>query len=196
MFSSQRPIPLALSRAFGAVLPAKSPATSRFSPQYELGAVEPAVSRLPPSLTGLIQSLFKGKLFRNSTAHPVVGGPIGYPRRSLRPAIQYLLATHREACRVKAEYILPHMRPPHRTVPSMDPDELPRTIPEYGDEQCMAYVAWQMPLAFGCVERILMDLCKRIPSFHPQRIFDFGTGPGTAIMYHGQACQKLFPCLD
>lgn len=119
---------------------------------------------------------------------------LGYPRRDLRPAIQHLLALHREACQIKAEHILPQMRSTNQPLPSLvAPDELPRTIPEYGDEQCMAYVAWQMPLAYGCLERIMTDLKKRIPTFNPQTIFDFGTGPGTAIMYSLDTHKYLQP---
>ena len=53
---------------------------------------------------------------------------------------------------------------------------------EYGEREAMAYLAWQMPFAYGCIERIFTDLRKRLPDFRPQNIFDFGVGPGTAVL--------------
>lgn len=95
---------------------------------------------------------------------------------------------------IKAEYILPQVRPGSikcdirsgtiaaiQLIP-VEPDELPRTLVEYGDREVMAYLAWQMPFAYGCVERIFADLGRRLPGFRPASIFDFGVGPGTAIL--------------
>lgn len=65
----------------------------------------------------------------------------------------------------------------------VDPDALPKKIIEYGDREAMAYIAWQMPFAFACLERVFNDIRKRVPSFSPSSVLDFGTGPGTAFWY-------------
>ena len=54
---------------------------------------------------------------------------------------------------------------------------------EYGEREVMAYLAWQMPFAYGCLQRIFEELNSRCPSFTPRNILDFGTGPATAILY-------------
>lgn len=53
---------------------------------------------------------------------------------------------------------------------------------EYGDRETMAYLAWQMPFVYGCLERVFTEVEKRVPNFRPRSVFDFGTGPGTAIL--------------
>lgn len=64
----------------------------------------------------------------------------------------------------------------------MPPDQLPRTSIEYGDREVMAYLAWQLPFTLACINRVFGEVKQRIPSFQPRKMFDFGLGPGTAIM--------------
>lgn len=93
-----------------------------------------------------------------------------------------LLELNREACRIRADYILPQLQGPEAKM-DIEPDELPRSIVEYGERECMAYLAWQMPFTYGCLERIFTEIKTRVPHFAPKNIFDFGTGPATAILY-------------
>lgn len=103
----------------------------------------------------------------------------GYPRSLLRPDVECLLELNKQDCQVKAEYILPQMRPV--SLPTVV-DELPRTTMEYGDRETVAYLAWQFPFTYGCMHRVFSELKKRIPKFAPNNIFDFGLGPATAIL--------------
>jgi ribosomal protein RSM22 (predicted rRNA methylase) len=42
-------------------------------------------------------------------------------------------------------------------------------------------MASRMATTYGVTHNVLSELAKRIPSFNPASILDFGTGPGTGI---------------
>jgi ribosomal protein RSM22 (predicted rRNA methylase) len=65
----------------------------------------------------------------------------------------------------------------------IDPSRLPKTLVDYGEREVMAYLASQFPFAYGPIERVLGEVKKRLPEFRPKSLLDFGTGPGTAILY-------------
>ncbi|CAG8573921.1 4998_t:CDS:10 [Paraglomus occultum] len=54
-------------------------------------------------------------------------------------------------------------------------------ILSYGVRESMAYIAGLLPITFGPIYNVLTELSRRIPTFTPRNILDFGTGPGTAI---------------
>ena len=54
-------------------------------------------------------------------------------------------------------------------------------ILSYGVRESMAYIAGLLPITFGPIYNVLTELSRRIPTFTPRDILDFGTGPGTAI---------------
>lgn len=150
---------------------------SKFSPEYELGHCEPRMSTLPACIQNALTSLFKSKLIKPyQTQSHLFLHCLGYPRSFLKPDVQRILDLNKEACQIKAEYYITKDA-------SIKPDELPKTTMEYGDRESMAYLAWQMPFAYGCLERIFSEIRKRIPTFSPKNIFDFGIGPGTAVLY-------------
>lgn len=47
--------------------------------------------------------------------------------------------------------------------------------------QATAYVAARMPGCYAAIYNIMDELSVRLPSFHPQSMLDFGSGPGTAV---------------
>ncbi|BDA42580.1 probable methyltransferase-like protein 17, mitochondrial at N-terminal half [Coccomyxa sp. Obi] len=52
---------------------------------------------------------------------------------------------------------------------------------QYDDNQATAYVAARMPGCYAAIYNIMDELSVRLPSFHPQSMLDFGSGPGTAV---------------
>ncbi|KAJ1498543.1 Methyltransferase-like protein 17, mitochondrial [Coelomomyces lativittatus] len=51
----------------------------------------------------------------------------------------------------------------------------------YDPNLILAYLATRLPHHYVAITRVLQEVFKKLPDFHPQSIFDFGTGPGTAI---------------
>lgn len=91
--------------------------------------------------------------------------------------MQRLLDAYRSGCEIAASQILP---PPGAE--TIDPSRLPKTLVDYGEREVMAYLASQFPFAYGPIEKVLMEVKKRVPDFKPASLLDFGTGPGTAIL--------------
>lgn len=153
---------------------------ARHSLAYLIGKCTPKLSQLPPSILKTVESIMKGNstAFINAAYYSICKG---YPRTILKPDVARLLELNREACRIRADYILPQLRSADMKVDIL-PDELPRSIVEYGERECIAYLTWQMPFAYGCLERIFAEIKTRAPDFVPRNIFDFGVGPATAIL--------------
>lgn len=59
----------------------------------------------------------------------------------------------------------------------------------YDRGKALAYAAHRFPGVLGCVTRVLTELRLRRPSFEPSRMFDYGCGPGTAIL----AANRVWP---
>lgn len=53
--------------------------------------------------------------------------------------------------------------------------------PSYEELTTAAYAATRFPGTFAAIVRIFDELKARIPSFKPDKILDFGSGPGTTI---------------
>ncbi|KAI8975497.1 mitochondrial small ribosomal subunit Rsm22-domain-containing protein [Mycotypha africana] len=51
----------------------------------------------------------------------------------------------------------------------------------YGARESIAYAAGLLPSSFAATYSVMKEIAKRMPSFKPQSMLDFGTGPGTAI---------------
>ncbi|GBG67858.1 hypothetical protein CBR_g978 [Chara braunii] len=51
----------------------------------------------------------------------------------------------------------------------------------YGEKEAVAYLASRAPAVYSSLYRILSEVAMRIPDFRPQRLLDFGSGPGTAV---------------
>ncbi|KAG0260741.1 37S ribosomal protein S22 [Actinomortierella ambigua] len=80
------------------------------------------------------------------------------------------------------------MAPPKKFKSGSNPDvhgegdaPIPAHILEYGHRESVAYVAALAPSAYSAAYNVLGEVKKRVPGFHPKTLFDFGTGPGTAI---------------
>ena len=56
-----------------------------------------------------------------------------------------------------------------------------RVIPVYGDREALAYTAVRMQKSYAVLERVLQEIQRRRPTFAPESILDFGSGPGTAF---------------
>ncbi|KAI5080638.1 hypothetical protein GOP47_0003821 [Adiantum capillus-veneris] len=52
---------------------------------------------------------------------------------------------------------------------------------KYRQRDTCAYVAARMPAVYSAVYRVLSEISNRLPEFKPQKILDYGSGPGTAI---------------
>jgi len=52
---------------------------------------------------------------------------------------------------------------------------------EYGKVEAVAYVASRFPSVFGVISKVMAEIQKRLPDFKPDRMLDYGTGPGTGI---------------
>ncbi|MCO5587269.1 hypothetical protein L7F22_041216 [Adiantum nelumboides] len=52
---------------------------------------------------------------------------------------------------------------------------------KYRQRDTCAYVAARMPAVYSAVHRVLSEIRRRLPEFKPQKILDYGSGPGTAI---------------
>lgn len=65
---------------------------ARHTAEYLLGKGQPGTSQLPTGVMQMLERIFKG-----------------YPRTNLKPDVARLLESNKEACRIKANYILPHL---------------------------------------------------------------------------------------
>lgn len=52
---------------------------------------------------------------------------------------------------------------------------------EYDEKNVAAYVAARMPAVYGAVHRVLSEVATRLPDFHPSKVLDYGSGPGTVL---------------
>ena len=52
---------------------------------------------------------------------------------------------------------------------------------EFGEREVTAYIASRFPATYGVLFNVLTEAGRRIPWLKPQRVLDFGTGPGTAL---------------
>eukprot|EP01101_Sappina_pedata_P005740 TRINITY_DN2700_c0_g1_i1.p1 TRINITY_DN2700_c0_g1~~TRINITY_DN2700_c0_g1_i1.p1 ORF type:complete len:677 (+),score=227.32 TRINITY_DN2700_c0_g1_i1:97-2031(+) len=68
----------------------------------------------------------------------------------------------------------------------MTPFSLPLS---YDDQQTLAYVALRLPGSYGCTARALNEIKIQFPEIQPKSIFDFGSGPGTALW----AAHEMWP---
>jgi ribosomal protein RSM22 (predicted rRNA methylase) len=50
----------------------------------------------------------------------------------------------------------------------------------YGPQETLAYLAFDVEDAFACTHNVLSELKRRLPTFAPRSMLDFGAGPGTA----------------
>lgn len=55
----------------------------------------------------------------------------------------------------------------------------------------MAYVAHRVPGIYSCNYRVLSEIQRRLPDFHPTRMLDFGSGPGTTTWAASQVFHSL-----
>lgn len=51
----------------------------------------------------------------------------------------------------------------------------------YKDDETVAYVASRMPAVYSACYRILREIRRRLPSFSPAKVLDFGSGTGSAF---------------
>ncbi|KAI8812123.1 mitochondrial small ribosomal subunit Rsm22-domain-containing protein [Cladochytrium replicatum] len=63
---------------------------------------------------------------------------------------------------------------------TLSPQIEPHTM-EYSKGGADAFVAGRFPATYSVVYHVLNEIAKRVPTFHPNHILDYGTGPGTAI---------------
>lgn len=74
---------------------------------------------------------------------------------------------------------------------AISPSRLPKASIDYGEREVMAYLASQFPFAYGPIHRVFNELRTRLPDFRPKTVLDFGTGPGTAILYKLCSCYHV-----
>jgi ribosomal protein RSM22 (predicted rRNA methylase) len=55
-----------------------------------------------------------------------------------------------------------------------------KNIKIYGADETVAYVHYHMPSRFSIARRIFDEMKLYLPSFKPERVIDYGCGPGTA----------------
>jgi ribosomal protein RSM22 (predicted rRNA methylase) len=67
------------------------------------------------------------------------------------------------------------------TIEQSKETEQERIIIQYKEREAIAYVASRMPATYAAIYNVLRELSRRIDSFKPSTVMDFGTGPGTAI---------------
>ncbi|CAO3589916.1 unnamed protein product [Absidia cylindrospora] len=65
-------------------------------------------------------------------------------------------------------------------------------ILSYGPRESAAYAAGVLPSTYAAITNVLHEIKKRVPTFSPTSMLDFGTGPGTAIW----AAANVFDDLD
>eukprot|EP01132_Coremiostelium_polycephalum_P005616 gene5616-6988_t len=70
-------------------------------------------------------------------------------------------------------------KPTSKSPVVIKPEEKPVII--YGKGQVLAYIAHRMPGVYGCIKRVFHEISTRFPSFKPDSMLDFGSGPGTAL---------------
>jgi len=77
-------------------------------------------------------------------------------------------------CKIAAKHLLPE---------TQNPLALQGQAVEYTEKETAAYIAWQMPFAYASVRKILEEVSSRVPQYQPRSMLDFGSGPGTAVLY-------------
>jgi ribosomal protein RSM22 (predicted rRNA methylase) len=53
----------------------------------------------------------------------------------------------------------------------------------YSPTDARAYVAHRLPATYGVNLRIFDEIAKRFPAFEPEIMMDYGSGPGSCILY-------------
>ncbi|RUP48424.1 mitochondrial small ribosomal subunit Rsm22-domain-containing protein [Jimgerdemannia flammicorona] len=82
-------------------------------------------------------------------------------------------------------------RPSHKSkdaTPLSSPTLNPHVI-DYGHRESVAYLAGAMSSTYAAVYNVLREIRGRMPTFVPASVFDFGSGPGTALW----ASREVFP---
>ncbi|KAG8092314.1 hypothetical protein GUJ93_ZPchr0012g19203 [Zizania palustris] len=51
----------------------------------------------------------------------------------------------------------------------------------YSEDETVAYVASRMPAIYSACHRVLREVRRRLPSFAPAKVLDFGAGPSSAL---------------
>lgn len=59
----------------------------------------------------------------------------------------------------------------------------------YSAYECAAYLAARLPANYAALSTVLQELQAEEPAFNPRTLFDFGSGPGTALW----AADQLWP---
>ncbi|KND01757.1 mitochondrial 37S ribosomal protein RSM22 [Spizellomyces punctatus DAOM BR117] len=58
---------------------------------------------------------------------------------------------------------------------------IPRHTLTYGPVETAGYLASRTGTTYAAIRNVLIQLSKRVPSFQPTSVLDFGVGPGTAL---------------
>ena len=99
----------------------------------------------------------------------------GYPRRQLRASVASLSQASLQMTQISAKSLLDDKLQSEAIVQYSAPSI------EYGLDDVFAYIASQMPFALAPLQRVLAEIKRLRPDFHPQSLLDFGCGPGTAV---------------
>lgn len=61
------------------------------------------------------------------------------------------------------------------------PSDRDHPILRYGPKEAVSYAASRLQATYGATFRVLNEIAKRVPSFKPETMLDFGSGLGTAV---------------
>jgi SAM-dependent methyltransferase len=139
----------------------------RLSDQFALGRNDLGASILPENLQLSLDRVLKG-----------------YPRRQLRQDVAALAESYAKMTLVSAESLLYSNFEKSSLWSEADRQalvEFSAPAVDYNSKETFAFIASQLPFMFAPLERVFSELARRIPSFAPVSMLDFGTGPGTAI---------------
>ena len=140
----------------------------RLSDQFSIGHNRIGASILPENLQLSLNRVLKG-----------------YPRRQLRHDVANLAESYAKMTRISANSLLESNFETSNLWSEADRQalvEFSSPAVEYGQKETFAYIASQLPFMLAPLQNVFAEISRRIPDFAPKSMFDFGSGPGTAIV--------------
>lgn len=140
----------------------------RLSDQFAIGHNHLGASTVPESLQLALNRVLKG-----------------YPRRQLRHDVANLAESYAKMTRISADSLLESNFETSNLWSESDRQaliEYSSPAVEYGEKETIAYISSQLPFMLAPLQNVFAEISRRIPDFAPKNMFDFGSGPGTAIV--------------